>query len=131
MPSTSFRSDVLATTGMSDSRWHTVQFLPVYSRDCQAQSHTSFKLEVLAWAGVSSPLCDTSCGPFANVDQALEHFDHLQGDVQGDGDEVAIKDEARHKGIACHHPRATGVCGAVAVVVWAKVPGVQRELRCK
>ena len=67
----------------------------------------------------------------ANVDQALKDFDQFQGDIQGDGDEVAIQDEAGHKGIACHHPRAIGVCGAVAVIVWTKVPGVQRELPCR
>ena len=57
----------------------------------------------------------------ANEHAALEDLDHFQRDVQGDGDQVTVQDEARDEGVNTHHPRPFGV-GVPFCTVRRQVP---------
>ena len=46
----------------------------------------------------------------ADENTTLKDLDHFQRDVQGNGDQVAVQDEARDEGVNTHHPRPFGVC---------------------
>ena len=49
-------------------------------------------------------------GPIpANEDATLEDLDHFHGHVQGDGNEVAVKDEAGDERVDEHYPRLVRV----------------------
>lgn len=54
-------------------------------------------------------LCVVHGPVLANEHTTLEDLDHLQGYIQGDGDQVAIQNEARNEGIYAHHSGILGV----------------------
>ena len=45
----------------------------------------------------------------ADEDSTLEDLHHLHGDIQGDGDEVAVQDEAGDEGVNAGHTRLVGI----------------------
>lgn len=45
----------------------------------------------------------------ANEDATLEDLDHFHGHIQGNGDEVAVQDEAGYEGVHAHHTWPLGV----------------------
>lgn len=61
----------------------------------------------------------------ANEDPTLEDLDHLHGHIQGDGDEVAVQDEAGDEGVEAHQAWLVGV-GSCFRPVWRQVPMTAR-----
>ena len=54
-------------------------------------------------------------------DHALEDLHHLQGHVERDWDEIAVKHEAGDERIHTHDDGMVGVIGPLCVI-WTKVP---------
>ena len=67
-------------------------------------------------------------GPvLADEDPTLEDLHHFHGDIQGDGDEVAIQDEAGDEGVDAHHTRLVGV-GSSFRIFWRQVPTRHKQV---
>ena len=61
------------------------------------------------------------CPVLANEYSTLEDLDHLHGDIKGDGDEIAVQNEAGYEGVNAHHTRSVGV-GIPFCTIWCQVP---------
>lgn len=62
----------------------------------------------------------------ANEDPTLEDLHHLHGHIQGDGDEVAVQDEAGDEGVKTHQTWLVGVGGCLRPV-WCQVPTTAKQ----
>lgn len=63
----------------------------------------------------------------ANEDPTLEDLHHFHGDIQGDGDEVAIQDEAGDEGVYAHNTRLVWV-GSCFRPFWRQVPTTLKQV---
>lgn len=63
----------------------------------------------------------------ADEDPTLEDLDHLHGDIQGDGDEVTVQDEAGDEGVYAHHPRLVWI-GSCFRPFWRQVPTTPKQV---